>query len=210
VFRNGLLISTAMTAVSLLLSPALLAASVQTDMRNAPLDPNARFLCTYGLFLVSSSSAGSSSYQGRQWQHVAVPITGLGQTVRRIKVVEAQHGGTRSQSSFAVGIYSNSPSGFPGKPIAIGYGRAKTCAEVTVPIPPTRLKRNTRYWIEETVQSGGSHFPTDMAWQADPKTKRHAYVQHHWWYESSSGGHHSSSSTTPWTKQTKGPYVKLR
>jgi hypothetical protein len=62
-FKTGLLLSTAMTAVTLLMSGAPTGAYAQTDMHAASRDPNTRFLCTYGEFLVKGLSGGlSSSY----------------------------------------------------------------------------------------------------------------------------------------------------
>src|SRR5215472_11955845 len=111
-FRLGLLTSTAMTAVTLLLSGAPIGAYAQTDMHAASRDPNTRFLCTYGEFLVSSASAwGWNEHDiprlnSTTWQHVAVPVTGHGQTVSRIRVVESpQYSGF--SSPFSAGIYSN-------------------------------------------------------------------------------------------------------
>jgi len=216
-FKMGLLTSSAMTAVTLLLSPAVHAASAQTNMRGASLDPNARFLCTYGNFLVSSFyfDDSNSSYH-YAWRHVAVPVTGHGQTVRRIRVIEAQSAGT-SHSAFTVGIYSNTASGLPGNAIAVGKGKiGPSCGPVKVSIPRTTLQSNQKYWIEERTSipkncSQHSTFCSSLAglyWEADPNTKRKAYVQTHSRYISAGGS--STSSTSPWTKQTKGPYFQLR
>jgi hypothetical protein len=71
-FRMGLLTSTAMTAVALLLSGAPRGAHAQTDMHVASRDPNTRFLCTYGQFLVSASSSNLNYYSGwfSVWERV--------------------------------------------------------------------------------------------------------------------------------------------
>src|SRR5215472_4309267 len=180
-FKIGLLASSAMTAVTLLLSPALHAASVQTDMRSAPLDPNARFLCTYGNFLVSSYYADfDNSSFSYAWRHVAVRVTGHGQTVSRIRVIEAQSAST-SHSAFTVGIYSNTASGLPGNAIAVGKGKiGPSCGPVKVSIPRTTLKSNQKYWIEERTSipqncsqhSSFCHSLAGVYWQADPNSKR--------------------------------------
>jgi hypothetical protein len=237
-FKLGLLTSTAMTAVALLLSGALHEAQAQTAMHVADRDANARFLCTYGEFLVSAfANIDSSQSAVSAWEHVAVPVTGHGQMVHRIRVIEAQDRFT-STSAFSAGIYSNTPSGFPGKLIAGGTGNAPpSCGPVTIPIPPTRLKRRTTYWIEGTIQNplrcrtsmrigsadnrrqfrpsacSGTSSSAGVYWEANPNTKRKAYVQTHRSVSCSSPpppSCHSSSYTSPWTVQSKGPYLKLK
>ena len=215
-FRMGLLTSSAMTAITLLLSGAPTGVYAQTDMYVGVRDANARFLCTYGSFLVSSyyaDDSGSSYYYSRR--HVAVSVTGHGQTVRRIKVLEAQSAST-SHSAFTVGIYSNTASGLPGKAIAVRKGKiGPGCGPVNVSIPLTTLQRNQKYWIEERTSipkncsqhSSFCHSFAGLYWEADPNTKRRAYVQTYRLYYGPAGS--SSSSTSPWTKQTKGPWFRL-
>jgi len=211
-FKMGLLMSSAMTAVALLVSPALHAASVRTDMRIASRDANTTFLCTYGGFRVSSSYFSESGFGFHaQWNRVAVPVRGRGQTVSRIRVIESLATGSPN-SSFTVGIYSNTASGLPGNAIAIGLGRAgPTCGPVKVSITPTTLKRHTTYWIEESARAVSQSSVT-VSWMANPDTGRKAYVQHHrYTYCSSRASNCSNSSyTSPWTKQGKGPYFSLR
>jgi hypothetical protein len=231
VFRTGLLVSTAMTAVTLLLSGAPTGAHAQTDMHVASRDPNTRFLCTYGEFLVSAFWGSFSSGAVSSSQRVAVPIRGQGQKVHEIRVVEAQGHNFTSTSSFSAGIYSNSPSGLPGKEIAGGTGRATArCGPVTISVAPTKLKRHTTYWIEETMlprrrcrtfmparretrrQSppsacSSSSRQGSVYWVADPDAKHTAYAQDHRRHSNSQG---SSSYTSPWTKLTKGPRFKLK
>ena len=227
-FRMGLLTSTAMTAVALLLSGAV--AQAQTDMHIASHDPNTRFLCTYGQFAVTKFSSNLNFYSGwfSSWQRVAVRVTGHGQTVRSIRVIEAQASQT-SNSAFTLGIYSNTASGFPGKAIAVGTGTAgPTCGPVNVSVLPTKLYKNTKYWIEERATTPRCSTPTGagsgadrrkfrptncvssaaFSWEADPKTKRKAYVQSH--RETGDSGTVSSSYTSPWAKQESGPYLKLK
>ena len=216
-FKMGLLTSSAMTAVTLLLSGAPTSVYAQTDMHVAGRDANARFLCTYGNFLVSSyyaDDSGSSYYYS--WRHVAVRVTGHGQTVRRIKVMEAQSA-TTSHSAFTAGIYSNTASGLPGNAIAVGKGKiGPSCGPVEVSIPRTTLKRNQKYWIEEQTSipkdcsqhSSFCHSLAGLNWEADPSTKRRAYVQTYRLFYGPAGS--SSSSTSPWTKQTKGPWFRLK
>jgi hypothetical protein len=203
-FKMGLLTSTAMTAVALLLSGAVKGAYAQTGMHVASRDPNTRFLCTYGGFLVSAYSGDPFSSQFyAHWTHVAVPVAGRGQTVTSIKVIEAQSSYT-SNSSFTAGIYSNTASGFPGRPIAVGVGRiSQSCGPVTISIPTTTLKPKTRYWIEETTWANANSTSNALYWIANPKKKHKAYVQYKDW-------NYSSSRTSPWSEQTEGPYLKLK
>jgi len=184
------------------------------NMHVADRDANGRFLCTYGNFPVSAyyfDFSGSSF--ASTFRHVAVPVIGHGQTVRRIRVIEAQASGTLF-SAFTVGIYSNTASGLPGNPIAVGKGKTgPTCGPVKISIPRTTLKTNQKYWIEERTSTPACYNSicssfADLYWEADPNTKRRAYVQTH--HFSSSAGGRFSSYTSPWTKQTKGPYFKLR
>src|SRR5262249_5183349 len=141
-----------------------------------------------------ASWSGESHWR---WTHVAVPVTGHGQTVRHIRVVEAQE--PRSSSSkFSIGIYSD-VNGIPGNRIAIGFGNiGQSCGPVSVKIPPTKLKRNTRYWIEEQVQTTQSGL-VEVYWVADPDTKRIAYTESD-----------SSGFTYSWSAATIGPYLKLK
>jgi hypothetical protein len=205
-FKLGLLTSTAMTAVALLLSGAPTGAYAQTDMHVASQDPNTRFLCTYGKFLVSAYSAnrGSSDWFAH-WTDVAVPVIGHGQTVTSIRVIEAA-GSVTYNSSFSAGIYSNTASGYPGNLIAGGKGRAsRTCGRVKIPISPTTLKPKTRYWIVEATQAVSNSSSNTLYWIANPNTKRKAYVKYrHFGYSS------GSSYSTPWTEQPMGPYLNLR
>ena len=203
-FRMGLLTSTAMTAVALLLSGAPGGAYAQTNMHVASRNPNTRFLCTYGQFLVSVSSNSSFDGLTYEWTHVAVPINGHGQIVRSIKVMEERR--SRNSYYFSAGIYSNAPSGFPGKLIAGGKSKAGlNCGPVDISIPPTTLMPNTKYWIEETASFSGR---LSFYWEADPKAKHKAYRQTFYGFCSSSG--RCSSSKSPWMKQTMGPYLKLK
>jgi opacity protein-like surface antigen len=212
-FKMGLLMSSAMTTVALLQSPALHAASVQTDMHFASRDANTTFLCTYGGFRVSSSFFSESGFGFHdQWNRVAVPVRGRGQTVSRIRVIESL-ASRQPNSSFTVGIYSNTASGFPGNAIAVGSGKARpACGPVKVSITPTTLKRHTTYWIEERASQVFSQSSLTVSWMANPETRRRAYVQRHrYTYCSSRASNCSNSSyTSPWTKQTKGPYFSLR
>jgi|SRR5579862_3593425 len=195
-FRMGLLTSTAMTAVTLLLSGA--PTQAQTDMHVTSRDPNSRFLCTYGGFRVYDWWASWSGESRWEWGRAAVPITGHGETVSRIRVIEAP--GSSGRADFSIGIYSNSPSGFPGNPIAVGTGKVgETCGPVKVSITPTKLKRNTRYWIEEQVHAKYSGVGVEVAWIAHPTTKRRGYSR---FASSSSAGH--------WQSSSYGPYLKLR
>jgi hypothetical protein len=216
-FKMGLLTSSAMTAVTLLLLGAPTGAYAQTGMHAASRDPNARFLCNYGNVLVSSyyaDDSGSSYYYA--WRHVAVRVTGHGQAVNRIRVMESQSAST-SRSAFTVGVYSNTTSGFPGNVIAVGKGKiGPGCGPVKVSIPRTTLKRNQKYWIEERTSipqncsqhSSFCHSLAGLSWEAGPNSKRKAYVQTHRHYLGPTGS--SSSSTSPWTKQTTGPFFKLK
>ena len=212
-FRNGLLISTAMTAVALLLSGAPAAAYAQTDRNLAGRDPNTRFLCTYGQFAVSAEWSSESGYGFHSsWRHLAVPIVGHGQKVHRLRLIEAA--GNFSSYRIRAGIYKNGPSGYPGERIVSGsaiYSNS-SCGPVNVLISPTKLKRNTTYWIEESVSGLYNGSTTLMFWEANPDTKRSAYVQTHRYTACSSQAITCSNSsyTSPWTKQTIGPYLTLK
>jgi hypothetical protein len=206
-FKIGLLTSTAMTAVTLLLAGASTGAYAQTDMHVADRDSNARFLCTYGAFNVSHSReavSGGSYY--KKWTHVAVPFTGQGQTVMTI-IVKEWRPASGHDKIFSAGIYSSNSHGKPGNLIAGGIGKAPgQCGNVVIPIIPTTLSKNTTYWLEETadLRERGKY-----EWAVDPRAKHKAYVQHH--FSSSnwnSQGFHSS--TTPWKKKSSGPWFRLK
>lgn len=198
-FRMGLLASTAMTAVALLLSGAG-AAQVETGMHSASRDPNTRFLCTYGGFSVTDWWASWSGESHWQSTHVAVPITGHGETVSRIRVIEAP--GSPSRPDFSIGIYSDNSRGFPGNPIVVGTGKVgPSCGPVKVSIAPTKLNRNTRYWIVEGIQATLSGYRASVYWMINPNTKRRAYSR----YISDSG------TTGPWSGPfSSGPYLTLK
>lgn len=205
-FKMGLLTSTALTAIALVLSGAPAAAETQTGMSVAGSDTNARFLCDYG-FLVSANSSAASCCRGSGWHHVAVPVTGHGQTVNRIEVDE-KRGRRTATATFSAGIYSNTASGFPGKLIAGGTGkisRKNSCARVNISIPPTTLNPKTKYWIEETMHNQ-KRSESDFYWEPDRYAKRKAYVQYHYYSSGPSG----ISYTSPWTKQSQGPYFRLK
>ena len=216
-FKMGLLTSTAMTAVALLLSGAPTGAYAQTDMHVADRDANARFLCNYGQFNVSFLyNEISGSFISSAWQEVAVPITGQGQTVRHITVMEARNPRASRYGPFTAGIYSNRPSGFPGALIANGRAKApQSCRRIEISIAPTTLQANTTYWIEERMEHyyRGSDSLFQASWEINPKAQQKAFVRNH--HRKCLGGQcsHSysiSSSTTPWTKQTQGPWFKLK
>lgn len=212
-FRMGLLTSTAMTAVTLLLSGAPTGAYAQTDMHVADRDANARFLCTYGQFEVTFSSVNQSGSRRFDWEHVAVPITGHGQTVSRIIVMEGRNPRTPRDATFSAGIYSNNKKGFPGKLIANGTGSAgSSCGPVTINIPPTTLMARTKYWVEEKTKkhhnpSGAAYI--SFAWYTNPKTKHKAYVQTGA-AECSIGVSCYKKTHSPWTEQTTGPWFRLK
>lgn len=114
-------------------------------------------------------------------------------------------GGT---ATFSAGIYSNKASGFPGKLIAGGTGtisRKNSCARVNISIPPTTLNRKTKYWIEETMHNQ-KRSGSDFYWEPDRYAKRNAYVQYHYYSSGPSG----ISYTSSWTKQSEGPYFRLK
>lgn len=204
-FKMRLLRSTALIIVASLSCGAQPEALAQTQMRNniATRDVNGEFLCTYGSFTVSSYSGFSSHhvfYFG--WQRVAVPIVGRGQTVRRITVKEEQY---PPNSQFSAGIFSNTPSGLPGKRITSGAGLAPpTCGRVTLPLAPTTLAKHKQYWIEENVPSLASDISSNSArWAINPHTKLRAFIKR----ESCSS---SFCTSTPWTEQSAGPWFRLK
>jgi hypothetical protein len=201
--RMGLLTSTAMTAVTLLLSGAPSPAHGQPLSSGSGRDRNHEFLCTYGQFDVFySHSANSGSGVHTAWTHVAVPVTGHGKLVHRIVVQE----GKSSKSvdgKFSAGIYSNTASGLPGNLIAGGAATASShCTEVGIPINPTKLQDKKTYWIVEQARQQG-RVKRKLHWAVNPKTKQKAYVQR---YNSSS----FQSHTSPWMEQALGPWVKLQ
>jgi hypothetical protein len=213
-FRKNLLLTTAFVvaaALSFLAPPAALARHATVGVGS---DSNDEFLQTYGgnslcgdthftLSAYSKNYGSSSSESG--WTHVAVPIIGRGKTVDSIVVRESAE--SEYASEFSAGIYSNTPSGTPGKLIAgaAAYARDQ-CRQVSISIRPTKLSRNTKYWIEETVSAQSDGRVTQMYWKADTRSKRQAYVQYHSyrWLHSSGG-----SYTSPWTLATGAPYLKL-
>jgi hypothetical protein len=204
-FKSGLLATTAFVVVGSL-SFAATQISARAANTGATQDRNREFLCTYGQFDVSSYSSWPSSSILRGWTHVAVPIVGRGKTVDRIIVREGS-GGHKDGGEFSAGIYSNSPSGLPGRLIAGGTGRpSKHCGHAQVSIAPTRLKWNKAYWVEERVPLQGSK--VDDYWAINPRAANKAYEQSYYYYYSDSG--HSYSSTSPWTQQSAGPWVNLR
>lgn len=207
-FRNGLLVSTAMTAVALLLSGA--DAEAQTAMHVAYRDANARFLCNYGHFTVSFASGSS---EGRGWldnTRAAVPVVGRGQTVSHIIVMEAIYRFSRGGGLFSAGIYANK-GGHPGKLIARGTGHARyvsSCQQVSISIPRTTLQPNTKYWIGEYV-TGGRFDSDTVFWYVNPKEKRNAFVKTY--KQSCSSGGQCSTYSQNWTRQTgPGPWFKLK
>ncbi|HEX4158059.1 MAG TPA: hypothetical protein VHY79_06260 [Rhizomicrobium sp.] len=202
-FRCALLVTTAFVVVgSLSFAAAQSAAVAQPATAGPGRDRNNDFLCTYGQFDVSLSHSANSAHYQQAWTHVAVPITGRGQTVDGI-VVKEGHSANTYGNKFLAGVYSNAASGMPGGLLSGGMGRApKRCGTVTIPIAPIKLENNKTYWIEEMATLHGHH--TDILyWAINPKTKHKAYVQH---YSSSSGTQH----TSPWTKQSSGPWFRLK
>ncbi|HEX4159287.1 MAG TPA: hypothetical protein VHY79_12510 [Rhizomicrobium sp.] len=214
-FRCGLLATTALVIVG---SLSFLAAQSAAVARAPTLGPernrNQEFLCNYGELPVSgfsyyAYSRGSEFFSG--WTHVAVPVVGHGQTVRRITVAEGE---SRSPNGtqFLAGIYSNTASGLPGYPIAVGIAKAPpSCRKVHVQIASTTLEPNTKYWIEETAprdlpqSKRPSHRFTHVYWATDSRTRPKAYVQSHYY-----SSFHSYSYTTPWTRQPVSPFFKLK
>lgn len=206
-FKCSLLATTAFVVAG---SLSLLATSSWAFARSPTAEPgrdrNDEFLSNYaGRFNVFATWGGSSYSEHIEWQHVAVPVTGHGQTVSRIVVKEEE--GSPRKRGFTVGIYSNGPSG-PGTLLAGGKGRAhKNGGEVTVSIAPTKLNRKTTYWVEETVPLGPWGRTVNQYWEGDPHTKSKAYVQI---YRFNASSYPSSSSTTPWMQQSTGPWVRLK
>ncbi len=208
-FRKGLLFTTALIiAASISVAAAQPAASDGIRMRDsvARRDANEEFLCNYGALSVSHVFTSYSGDTYSKWTHVAVPITGKGKTVQTIVVKEklARYSSLETPMVSA-GVYSNTASGLPGKQIAGGSAKIfNNCTKVKVSIPPTKLLKNTRYWIEETLPKPFS--ATNLAtWQDDPHAKQHAYTQSHIY-----SSVYSVSSTTAWTMRAKGPWFRVR
>lgn len=217
-FRCGLLVTTALVIAGsfsfLAAQSAVMAGPVKAGVAR---DRNKEFMHTYGAgrgwpcgekhFVVSTYDQNFSSGSSESaWTHVAVPITGHGNTVDRIVVREGYS--SEFDALFSAGIHSNTPSGVPGKLIAGGTGKARPfCGKVRVNIPPTKLSRNTIYWIEETTPGYANPSKTAVYWKVDPHRKSHAYSQAHFYHWSHSSG---GSYTSPWGELTEAPYFRLK
>ena len=209
-FKCSLLATTALIVAGTLSFAAAHSAPPARPLHAGPTrDRNDQFLCTYGQFPVSWQWGGSSASLYSRWEHMAVPITGRGQTVSRILVKEGHPSGTYS-ANFSAGIYSDTASGLPGRLIAGGTARSnKNCRAVGVPISPTKLERRKRYWIEEQVPLPHWGDVNQAYWATNPKKKHKAYQQTHWFATNSSTGS-TTSSTSPWTEMSAGPYAAVR
>ena len=211
--RINLLLTTAFVVAG---SLALHATQDWAIARSATAEPardrNEEFLGTYGPatgFSISGSSK-QTSHSGyihtvRHRQYVEVPIVGKGQTINSIIVKE--WASNASGQPFSATLYSS--SGY------VAYGTAtahsKHPSQVVIPIKQTTLKKNTTYWIEETLPYC-IHCLNKAFWKANPRTKLRAYVED-WRYSasSSSGGYNwSFSSSSPWTLQNSGPFVRVK
>lgn len=218
--KKNLLLTTAFVVVGTLSFLAARSAAVAAPVKiGAARDRNSEFLHTY-----SASGSHASCPHGQidvlaylddccsetysAWFHVAVPITGTGKTVDRILVEDGVNSSWGSNTTFSVGIHASNRDGFPGKLIVGNTATAlPNCGKITVPITPTRLKRKTRYWIEEAIPaphrvSSG----TEVYWQLAPNSRRKAYLQSHYWQEFSSV---SQSTTSPWQLQSGAPFFRL-
>jgi hypothetical protein len=207
-FRNGLLVTTAMVIVGSLSFLAAQSAAIARPVTDGTSrDVNSEFLANYGPFSVYTSAYSSSGSRHSRWRHLAVPITGRGTTVRSIVVREEAERGTCSKL-LSAGIYSNTASNLPGRQIAGGKSKlARHWQSVTIPITPTNLLNKTKYWVEETVPWNRCYYAENLAaWKVRPHARRHAYVQTHFFHSS---GFESSSSTSPWTKKPSGPWLRV-
>lgn len=205
-FKKSLLTTTAMVVVGTLSSIATLVSAAAQPLRVAHgRDRNREFLCQYGSFEVSRrNEADSGSYSGG-FQRVAMPILGRGQTVHRIIVKNGSNG---YRPKFAVKLRASDSHGLPGKELARGHGISpEMCNEVLVRIHPTVLENGRTYWVEETVPV--PNYETNSTyWAIDPKATVNAYMESY--YRHSVSSSLQSSSMTPWTKQHKGVYVRLK
>jgi hypothetical protein len=201
-FRRILLVTTALIAASISAVEAQAAPSASRMRESvANRDVNDEFLCSYGYFDAYYKSASVSDQAFYSWVHVAVPITGHGKTVSRIIVRDYQF--KRVAHNFSASIYSNTPSGVPGSPIAGGVAAASSkCADITVSIPPVKLENRKKYWVVEEAAPGLRK--NAVLWAINPKSRRRAYEQR---YFSSS---FTSGYTSPWYEQSAGPYVKVK
>jgi hypothetical protein len=207
--RNGLLITTAIIVVGTLSFFAVQSATLaRTVTAEAARDKNREFLCTYGGIKAGDNKHAYTSSYFSSWSHVAVAIKGRGRTVHRIFVKEAPS--SDHYTSFKAGIYSNTPSGIPGRRLAGGIGHAKeNCGLVKISIPTTDLALNTTYWVEESVSLSSSEYTSihHVYWAVAPNTKKRAYIQtRHFSSYNSSLGH---STTSPWIEQGSGPWVRV-
>ena len=208
--RKNLLLTTAFVVAGSL-SFLVAQAQAENSRPSAALMHNAnkRFLCTYGHFdVIDFSEHDASNFSSSGWTHVAVPIVGSGKPVRTLSVVEDGYGHSTLSASVSVGIYANTASGLPGKFIVGGKSRVPgSCATVSIPITPTKLKKGKTYWIEERTPKPHSGWYNDLFWAISPKAERPAYIQT---YRDTISSSVHQSSTSPWVQQTSGPYIKLR
>ncbi|HEX4159288.1 MAG TPA: hypothetical protein VHY79_12515 [Rhizomicrobium sp.] len=207
--RKVLFVTTAIVAVGTLSFFAAQSAAVARPVTAIiGRDRNREFLCTYGQLKVSQFESEDESSLFSAWTHVAVPFVGRGQTIHGI-IIKQAHGSSTMSAQFSAGIYSNTPSGFPGKRLARGTALAPaTCLDVKFPIKPTTLKRGATYWIEETAPPPNHSTNSTYLAVAPHKSKRRAYVQTH--YYSNNASSQITSSTSPWIPQSVDLHVRLR
>ncbi|HEX3666164.1 MAG TPA: hypothetical protein VHU23_13145 [Rhizomicrobium sp.] len=210
-FKLGLLASTALIAATSVCGAATQPANPESRLQDvvSNRDANAEFLCNYGWLGVTwyyhTCCSGSSYYSHST--HAAVPVTGHGRSVSRIVVAEKTISNICCEK-FGVGLYANSSKGVPGTLLASGVGTASSaCAEVTVSIASTLLNKKTKYWIEEfPVNRHGKregNRRSSVYWAIDPKAKHRAFEQS--WTDST-----GELSSSPWTRQSSGPFVRVK
>ena len=217
--RNSLLLTTAFVVVGTLSFLVAQSTAIAGPMNVGVVrDRNSEFLhaytgghgwCGKRSFSVSAYSVAltSDSIIGG-WQYVAVPVTGSGKSVNRIYVREGYDHEYPSADRFSVGIYSNAPSGFPGKLIAGGKASASpSCGIVAVSVPSTKLAHKTVYWVEETAPISNHYSSLNYAyWKAASHSRRKAYVRTKRWHWSQGS---SSSQTSPWKELSAAPFFRL-
>lgn len=168
-------------------------------------DRNAEFLCTYNGYSVFNFISSSSNFQSSVSQKIAIPIWGHGRAVKKIVVEEY----ASPTTSFSLGIYSNTPSGMPGRMLAGGSTQASsTCGRRSVAIPKTFLSSGEKYWIEETVSRARFFTNNGVIWAFNPNSNHKAYSQTHNFFSSSST---HFSSTSPWRLTNNfAPYFRVK
>jgi hypothetical protein len=177
---------------------------------NFSKDKNAEFLSWYAFATVNYSNgySGDCSYYGSSMTASnAIPITGRGATVTKIKVPLVSLSG--SQTKFNVGIYSATASGLPGSTELAGGSTTASdtnycCTAVRSVDVNITLKAGQNYFLEVTCKTdnckgGWDMEDTDLSGKAQDYFR---YISRRWCGNNRS--HHATSSS-PWHLSTQYP-----